>query len=196
MDIRIVLASSSRYRQELLARLGLAFKVDAPAVDESAAVGEPHAATAQRLALLKARTVAARHQGAIVIGADQVAELDGVAINKPGGHEAARAQLLHMSGRRVRFHSGLALVDTRSGREQSACIATEVEFRELDRATVERYLHLEQPYDCAGSAKIESLGICLVRAVHSDDPSALIGLPLIALTGMLREAGLALPIAP
>src|SRR5450631_159162 len=203
----IVLASSSPYRQELLARLRLPFAVEVPMVDEAPLAGESHVQTAQRLALRKAQAAARRHAtGAIIIGADQVAELDGRAIGKPGTHEAATRQLRAMSGRTVLFHSAIAVLDTRglaaagagggdgSGDNDSggggrhgasaeraleACVSTEVRFRVLAPAAIEAYLRLDQPYDCAGSAKIESLGICLVEAVHSDDPTALVGLPLI-----------------
>lgn len=190
----IVLASSSRYRQELLARLGLPFIAFAPEIDESAPAGEAPAQTARRLALAKARRAAQRHPGAVVIGADQVAELEGRPIGKPGDHASARAQLLAMRGRSVDFHSGLAAVDGRSGAHAVECVSTRVEFRALTEPAIEAYLRADRPYDCAGSAKIESLGICLVRAVQSDDPTALIGLPLIALTGMLAEFGIELPL--
>jgi septum formation protein len=193
MQAPIVLASSSRYRQELLARLGLPFTTDVPSVDEAPLAHEAPAQTAQRLALLKARAVARRHPGAIVIGSDQVAELDGRPIGKPGDHARARAQLIAMSARTVRFHSALAVLDASTGQAQEACIATDVRFRPLSEPAIESYLLADRPYDCAGSAKIESLGICLVAAVHSDDPTALIGLPLIALTSMLTAVGVALP---
>lgn len=193
MTRRIVLASSSRYRQEQLARLRLPFEIDLPGVDEQALPGEAQRATAERLALAKARSVAARAGDALVIGADQVAELDGRAIGKPGTHAAALDQLLAMRGRTVRFHSGIALIDARDGREASDSILTEVRFRALPVEALEAYLQAEQPYDCTGAAKIESLGICLVEAVHSDDPSALIGLPLIALTTLLADFGQPLP---
>jgi septum formation protein len=196
MPRAIVLASSSPYRQEQLARLRLPFSTAVPGVDETALAGEAHAATAQRLALLKARACAPRHPEALIIGADQVAELDGAAIGKPGGHAAAAAQLRSMSGRTVRFHSGLALLDARSGQAHSGCVPTDVRFRPLTDAVIEAYLRADQPYDCAGSAKIESLGICLVEAVHSDDPTALIGLPLILLTSLLAACGVLLPLAP
>jgi septum formation protein len=191
---RIVLASSSRYRQEQLARLRLAFVAVVPDVDETALPGETQCATAERLALVKARAVAQQQTDALVIGADQVAELDGRSIGKPGTHEAALAQLLAMRGRSVHFHSGLAVVDSRDGRSLSACVPTEVRFRTLAVQALEAYLRADLPYDCAGSAKIESLGICLVEAVHSTDPSALVGLPLIALTTMLAQMGVALPL--
>ena len=196
MSRTIVLASSSRYRQEQLARLRLPFTTAVPAVDEIALAGEAHAATAQRLALLKARTCAAHHPDALIIGADQVAELDGAAIGKPGTHPAAVAQLRAMAGRTVRFHSGLALLDARDGQAHSGCVTTAVRFRMLSDAAIETYLRADQPYDCAGSAKIESLGICLVASVHSDDPTALVGLPLILLTSLLADFGVALPLAP
>ncbi len=193
MPRTIVLASSSRYRQEMLGRLKLPFRAEAPEIDESVLPGESLASTAERLSLLKADTVAARHAGAIVIGSDQVAELGGKAIGKPGSHEAAVAQLLAMSGRTARFHSGVAVVDSVSAQRQSACVSTEVTFRVLSRETIESYLRHDQPYDCAGSAKIESLGISLVRSVRSDDPTALIGLPLIVLTSMLARLGVEVP---
>jgi septum formation protein len=142
-----------------------------------------------RLALAKAKAVAEHHPGAWVIGSDQVAELAGEAIGKPGQHEAAVAQLRRMSGRSVRFHTGLALVAP--GFEALRCVDVNVRFRTLDGAEIERYLRLEQPYDCAGSAKSEGLGIALLDAIESDDPTALIGLPLIALCGLLRASGYA-----
>jgi septum formation protein len=196
MPRAIVLASSSRYRQEQLARLGLPFTTAVPDVDEIALAGEAHAATAQRLALLKAQACAPHHPDALIIGADQVAELDGAAIGKPGTHPAAVAQLRAMAGRTVRFHSGLALLDARDGQAHAGCVTTEVRFRALSDAAIDAYLRADQPYDCAGSAKIESLGICLVASVHSDDPTALIGLPLILLTSLLADFGVALPLAP
>jgi septum formation protein len=192
---RIVLASSSRYRQEQLARLRLAFATESPGIDEAPLPGEAPRATAQRLALAKAQAVARQHADALVIGADQVAELDGRAIGKPGTHAAALEQLLAMRGRTVRFHSGIALLDSRSGNWLCDSVATEVRFRDLAPAALDAYLKAEEPYDCAGSARIESLGICLVEAVHSDDPTALVGLPLIALTSMLARMGVELPLA-
>lgn len=179
----------------MLTRLRLPFAVEVPAVDESALAAETPALTAQRLSLLKARTAAQRHPGAIVIGADQVAELDGHPIGKPGTHAAAVAQLRSMSGRTVAFHSGIALVDAADGRSSAECITTFVSYRHLEDADIEAYLQADRPYDCAGSAKIESLAICLVTAVRCDDPTALIGLPLIALTSMLRAMGVHLPAA-
>ena len=190
---RIVLASSSRYRREQLERLRLPFAVDVPAIDEAPHPGESAPATAERLALAKAHAVAARQPDAIVIGADQVAQLDGRTLGKPGTHARALEQLLAMRGRTVDFHSGIALVDSRDGRWRSACVPTRVRFRTLDAEALEAYLHLDQPYDCAGAAKIEALGICLVEAVASDDPTALVGLPLIALTSLLAAFGCPLP---
>lgn len=189
----IVLASSSRYRQQQLALLRLPFTTDTPGIDEGALPGESPAATAQRLSLLKAQACAPRHAGALLIGADQVADLDGTPIGKPGDHASATRQLRAMSGRTVHFHSGLALVDAATGRHRVGCTTTTVRFRTLSDAAIESYLHADQPYDCAGSARIESLGICLVAAVHSDDPTALVGLPLILLTTLLADFGVDLP---
>jgi len=155
--------------------------------------GEPQLRTAERLSLLKATTAAQRQPGAIVIGADQVAELDGLAIGKPATQSAAREQLLTMRGRTVRFHSGIAVIDAAARKSLVDCVSTDVTFRQLSEPTIDAYLRLDRPYDCAGSAKIEALGICLVEAVRSDDPTALIGLPLIALTRMLAILGIALP---
>jgi septum formation protein len=194
MQTRIVLASSSVYRRELLTRLRLPFDIEVPAVDESALTGEVPADTALRLALLKAQTVAARLPEAIVIGSDQVAELDGAALGKPGSHPAALAQLQSMQGRTVTFHTALALVDAGRGRMLVDTVPTRVAFRTLPREALDAYLRVDQPYDCTGAAKIESLGICLVDAVHSDDPTALVGLPLIRLTSMLAAFGIGLPL--
>ncbi|HYA75434.1 MAG TPA: Maf family nucleotide pyrophosphatase [Burkholderiaceae bacterium] len=195
MQRRIVLASSSRYRQELLERLRLPFVIEVPAVDEMQLPGESHRQTTERLALLKANAAAQRRPGAIVIGADQLAELDGSTIGKPTSPAAAREQLLMMRGRTVRFHSGIAVVDTADGQRIVDCVDTDVTFRRLSEQAIETYLRLDQPYDCAGSAKIEGLGICLVESVRSDDPTALIGLPLIRLTSMLAALGVALPLS-
>lgn len=190
---RIVLASTSPYRRELLARLRLPFDCVAPEIDEAALPGEAPSATALRLALAKARQVAQRQPHAIVIGADQVADLDGMALNKPGAHDAALDQLLLLQGRQAVFHSGLALVAAGSA-EQSCVVPTTVCFRRLSRERLDAYLRQDRPYDCAGSAKVESLGIVLLEWVRSDDPTALIGLPLIRLTSMLAAAGVALPV--
>ena len=186
----LVLASTSRYRRELLARLRLPFDVVAPEVDESARLGEAPAALAERLALAKAHAVAARDRDAIVIGSDQVAELDGAALGKPGTHERATAQLRAMRGREVRFHTAVAVVRAARGFVQHALVTVRVRFRDLRDDEIEHYLRTEQPYDCAGSAKCETLGIALLEAIESDDPTALVGLPLIRTSAMLRAAGL------
>lgn len=185
---RLILASTSRYRQELLARLRLPFEAVAPDVDETALPGEAPAALAERLALAKARSVSARFPGAVVIGSDQVADLGGEAIGKPGSHEAASAQLRRMSGREVVFQTAVAVVAPGVASVERAEVR--VRFRELNDAGIEAYLRADQPYDCAGSAKVESLGIALLEAVESDDPTALIGLPLIRTCALLRRAGL------
>ncbi|GAA3991923.1 Maf family nucleotide pyrophosphatase [Comamonas faecalis] len=189
----LVLGSTSRYRRELLARLGLPFEVTAPATDETPLPGEAPRALALRLALAKARAVAAQHPGAVVIGSDQVADLDGQPLGKPGNHERATAQLRRMSGKTVIFQTALAVVCQATGFEQVDLAAVCVRFRALSDAEIERYLQAEQPYDCAGSAKSEGLGIALLDAIDSDDPTALIGLPLIRTCRMLRAAGLVLP---
>jgi septum formation protein len=190
----IVLASTSPYRRQLLARLRLPFTVQAPQVDEQALPGESPAATARRLAQAKAAAVASRRPGAIVIGSDQVADVDGEALSKPGTHEAALAQLTRMQGREVVFHTALAVVGP-DGRRQVDEVPTAVRFRVLPVDQLEAYLRLERPYDCAGAAKIESLGIVLAESVRADDPTALIGLPLIRLTSMLAACGVPLPFA-
>jgi len=187
---RLILASTSRYRNELLQRLRLPFEVIAPDVDESPRPGETPAALAERLALAKARVVAATQAHAVVIGSDQVAELDGESIGKPHTHERALAQLRAMSGRRVLFHTAVAVVRQDRAFARTLLASVAVTFRALGQAEIERYLHAEQPYDCAGSAKCEGLGITLLAAIESDDPTALIGLPLIRTCALLREAGL------
>ena len=186
----LVLGSTSPYRRELLQRLRLPFDCDAPRVDETPLPGEAPAALARRLALAKAREVAQRHPGAVVIGADQVAELDGQPIGKPGTHARAVAQLQAMRGRRVLFHTALAVLRPDTGFEAEALAPVAVRFRALSDAEIETYLRLEQPYDCAGSAKCETLGIALLDAIDSDDPTALVGLPLIRTAALLRAAGL------
>jgi septum formation protein len=190
-DFSIILASGSRYRAELLGRLGLPFQAWAPAVDESALPGEACAATALRLARLKALAAREPFPAAWIIGSDQVAELDGLAIGKPGNRENARAQLRAMSGRTVVFHTGLCLLA--NGRAHEAVVPTHVTFRGLGAAEIERYLDREPAFDCAGSAKSEALGIALLASLRGDDPTALVGLPLIALAAMLRAEGLAVP---
>ena len=189
----LVLGSTSRYRRELLQRLRLPFEVLAPDVDETPLPGEAPAALAQRLALAKARAVAAQRPDAIVIGSDQVADLNGEPLGKPGNHERAVAQLRRMSGQTVLFQTALAVVCQEAGFEASELAVVEVVFRTLDDATIERYLRAEQPYDCAGSAKSEGLGIALLERIVNDDPTALIGLPLIHTARLLRQAGLQLP---
>lgn len=193
---RLILASSSRYRAELLSRLRLPFESMAPDIDESPLPGEAPETTALRLARAKAEAVAAKAPDALVIGSDQVATLDGVQIGKPGSHTAALRQLQAMRGREVLFHSALCLWDGRAARRgthaaQCDNVVTTVRFRDLPDAELDAYLRIEQPYDCAGSAKNEALGIALLELVRSDDPTALTGLPLISLTAMLRRAGVA-----
>lgn len=189
----LVLASTSRYRRELLERLRLPFEVQAPGVDESALPGEAPRALALRLAAEKARAVAATHEQAVVIGSDQVAELDGEALGKPGDHDNAVRQLQRMQGRLVFFHTALTVCCVATDFEQSDAASVRVQVRPLDDAAIERYLRAERPYDCAGSAKSEGLGIALLDAIDSDDPTALIGLPLIRCCRMLRAAGFTLP---
>ena len=189
----LLLGSTSPYRRELLARLRLPFDTDAPRVDETPQPGEAPRALALRLALAKARDVAARHRQAIVIGSDQVADLAGRPLGKPGTHERAVAQLRAMRGQTVVFQTALAVVCVDTGFEQTDLAAVEVRFRDLTDDEIERYLRAEQPYDCAGSAKSEGLGIALLDAIHSDDPTALVGLPLIRTARLLRAAGLRLP---
>ena len=186
----LILASSSVYRRELLQRLRLPFECVSPAIDESARPGEVPAATALRLALEKTRAVAATHPQALIIGSDQVAELDGTPLGKPGSHANAVRQLRAMRGQRVVFHTALCLLNAASGRHQLENAVTTVQLRALTGAQIERYLQLEQPYDCAGSAKVESLGIALAEKIDSDDPTALIGLPLITLVSMLKQEGI------
>lgn len=186
----MILASTSPYRRELLSRLRLPFEVLAPEVDESARPGEAPEALAGRLALAKARAVAARRPEAVVIGSDQVADLDGEALGKPGTHERAVQQLRRMRGRKVWFHTALAVVHGHAGFERATSSRVAVSFRDLDDAEIEHYLRTEQPYDCAGSAKCETLGIALLSAIESDDPTTLVGLPLIRTCELLRQAGI------
>ena len=189
----IVLGSTSRYRAELLRRLLRDFEQAAPDADESPLPDEAPTARAVRLALAKAESVAGTHDNALVIGSDQVAEVDGVILHKPRTDERARAQLAASSGRTVNFHTAVCLLDARRGRSQTHVDHTRVRFRELAPAEIARYVERDQPLDCAGSFKCEGLGISLFAAIDSDDPSALIGLPLIALARLLREAGVAVP---
>lgn len=192
--VDIVLASTSRYRRELLARIVPQFRTAAPGVDEARLAGEQAGALAQRLANAKARAVAARHPGAVVIGSDQAAELDGSVIGKPGDAATARAQLAAASGRCVVFHTGVCVVDARRDPAIARCEidVTRVHFRELDAATIARYVDREQPLDCAGSFRAEALGIALFERVEAQDPTALVGLPLIALARLLRGCGIEL----
>jgi septum formation protein len=190
---RLILASSSSYRQELLSRLRLPFDAISPDIDETPLPGELPPATALRLAVAKAEAIASSAHDALVIGSDQVATLDGEHIGKPGNHANALAQLQKMRGREVVFHTALCLLDSRPDaplRLQRDNVQTVVRFRDLPDAELDAYLRIEQPYDCAGSAKNEALGIAIIESIRSDDPTALTGLPLIALTTMLRDAGM------
>lgn len=188
----LVLGSTSVYRRELLGRLQVPFTVEAPQVDETPLAGETPAALARRLGAAKARAVAQRHPGAIVIGSDQVADLDGEPLGKPGTHDKAVAQLLRMSGKSVMFQTAVSVVCAATGFEMHELAPVRVRFRALERDEIEAYLRREQPYDCAGSARSEGLGIALLEAIDSDDPTALVGLPLIRTARMLRAAGLRL----
>ena len=189
----LVLASSSRYRQELLTRLRVPFTCISPDVDESAQPGEAPAALAQRLALLKAHTVAhtlkADDSHVLVIGSDQVASFEQHVLGKPGNHERALQQLLLVQGKTVTFHTALCVLNTQTQERYEYLALNEVRFRSLPDAQLDAYLHLEQPYDCAGSAKSEGLGITLIEAMHGDDPNALVGLPLIGLVSALQHFG-------
>ena len=188
---KLILASTSVYRRELLERLRIPFKIISPKVDEAPLPGEGTLNLALRLAKAKAAIVAKDHPDAWVIGSDQVADLCGVALGKPGNFERAMAQLQLMRGATVTFHTALCLMHGET--ETTLSIPTEVTFRKLSDEILEAYLHAEEPYDCAGSAKSEGLGISLLETIKSDDPTALIGLPLIALSGLLRDAGFVIP---
>lgn len=187
---QLVLASASRYRRELLARLPFAFECAAPEIDEAPRAGETPAQSARRLAEEKARALAPRYPDALIVGSDQVASCDGESLGKPGSHANAARQLARLSGRTAQFDTAVCVLDARSGDARSRVVACRVEFRRLTRAQIESYLRLEQPYDCAGSAKAEGLGIALLAKIETEDPTSLIGLPLIALTELLAEAGL------
>lgn len=189
MKKKIVLASTSRYRAELLARLQLPFDAVRPDADETALAGERPADTALRLSVAKAQSLRAQYTGCVIIGSDQVADLHGEPIGKPGNVDRARAQLRAMRGQTLVFHSGLALLDVDSARVQSCVVPTTVRFRDFTDAEIDCYLQREDAVDCAGSAKSEGLGIALIAAMQSDDPTALVGLPLIALADMLRREG-------
>jgi septum formation protein len=188
----LILASTSAYRRELLERLRIPFEVISPKVDETPLTGESTLELALRLAQAKAAAVAKQNPHAWVIGSDQVADLCGAAIGKPGNFERAMAQLQLMRGQKVTFHTALCLMQ--GDMQTTLSIPTEVTFRKLSDEVLERYLLAEEPYDCAGSAKSEGLGISLLEAIVSEDPTALIGLPLIALTGLLRDAGFVIPL--
>jgi septum formation protein len=187
----LVLASASRYRKELLERLGLPFGVALPGIDESPLPGEAPAMLALRLAEAKARAVAAAHPGGLIIGSDQVAECAGNAIGKPRDRSHALEMLRGMRGRTIVFHTAIALFNAASGRLQTALVDVASTFRTLDDAALESYIDRDDPLDCAGAIRIETLGIALFTRVASDDPSALIGLPLIKLTDMLLAEGVA-----
>jgi len=189
---QLILGSTSAYRRELLARLHIPFEVAAPDVDETPLPGEAPNEMAKRLSLAKARAVAVRFPQAVVIGSDQVADLNGLSLGKPGTHDKAVAQLRHMRGQTVVFQTAVAVVCLEAGFEQRSLAAVRVKFRDLTNDEIENYLQIERPYDCAGSAKSEGLGIALLDAIDSDDPTALIGLPLIRTCQMLRAAGVAL----
>lgn len=186
----LVLGSSSPFRATLLEKLGLAFSVDSPDIDESAKIGESPAQLVQRLSETKAKAVAARHPEALIIASDQVAVLDGNILGKPGNHRSALAQLQSQSGKTVLFLTGLALYNAKAQRMQAIVEPFEVRFRDLSATQIENYLHKEQPYQCAGSFKSEGLGITLFSELRGQDPNSLIGLPLIRLTAMLAAEGI------
>lgn len=185
---RLVLASGSRYRKALLERLGLRFEVFSPDVDETPRGGESPADTALRLSLLKAKAIS--HRGELIIGCDQVASSGGRRYGKPGNHENAARQLRELSGKAVDFHTAVTLLDSRNNKHESRLVPCRVVFRTLDERRIQTYLEREKPYDCSAAAKAEGLGIALIARIDTEDPSALIGLPLIALSEMLERAGL------
>ena len=184
-----MLASTSRYRQGLLERLGMPFECADPQIGEAALPGEAPAATARRLAEAKARAVAIRYPDSLVIGSDQVASCEGARLDKPGDHANAVRQLTLVSGKTAVFDTAVALLDTKSSRLEARVVPCRVTFRSLSAEQIERYLRLEQPYDCAGSVKAEGLGIALIARMETEDPTSLVGLPLIALCELLRDAG-------
>ena len=186
----LILGSTSRYRRELLQRLRVPFEVVSPDMDETPLANEAPQALATRLALAKAKAVAANHPNAVVIGSDQVADLNGEPLGKPGTHERAVLQLQRMRGQTVVFQTAVSVVCQASGFEQTELAQIKVRFRELSDAEIEAYLRAEEPYDCAGSAKSEGLGIALLDAIDNDDPTALIGLPMIRTARLLRAAGI------
>ncbi|MEW5786698.1 MAG: Maf family nucleotide pyrophosphatase [Pseudomonadota bacterium] len=188
--MHLVLASTSPYRRELLSRLGVPFQVAAPDVDETPLPGESPDETAQRLSVLKARAVAERFPDALIIGSDQVALLEGVQLGKPGSHDKAVAQLRAMRGKTLEFHTALTLLNARTGAVQTANVPVRLVMRDYSDAQIEAYLKKDQPYNCCGSARSESLGIALIARYETEDPNALVGLPLIKLTEMLAREGL------
>jgi len=188
----LILGSTSRYRKELLTRLRIPFETAAPDVDETPHINESPKDLALRLALAKARAVALKNPEAIVIGSDQVADLEGAPLGKPGNHANATLQLQRMRGKTVIFQTALSVVCIATGYQRTDLAEVKVKFRDLSDAEIESYLRAEEPYDCAGSAKSEGLGIVLLDAIENDDPTALIGLPLIRTCQMLREAGVKL----
>lgn len=188
----LVLASTSPYRRELLQRLAIPFDVASPAIDETPLPGETAHATSLRLAIAKAQVLRDRFPAHLLIGSDQVALLDGVQLGKPGSHERAVEQLQMMRGRTIEFHTALALYNSQSDHTQTHVDITRVVMRDYDDDTIERYLRHEQPYNCAGSAKTEGLGVILIARIDNNDPTAIIGLPMIALTAMLLEEGVQL----
>lgn len=188
--MKLVLASTSRYRRELLSRLHIPFDVLSPNVDETPLPDETPSATALRLSVLKAQAAASAHPDALIIGSDQILMLDSEQLGKPGNYENAFAQLKKMQGRAMVFHTALTLLNSRTGHAQTRDVPTVVHIRPLSEAQIEAYLKKEQPWDCAGSAKSESLGIALMTRMDSPDPTALIGLPLMALTEMLASEGI------
>jgi len=188
--MRLILASTSPYRRELLARLGVPFEVAAPDIDETPLAGESPDDTAMRLSLRKARAVAEQFPDALIIGSDQVALLEGEQLGKPGDHANAVAQLRKMRGKTLEFHTALTLLDAASGRAQTANVPVRLVMREYSDAQIEAYLRRDRPYNCCGSARSESLGIALIARFETEDPNALVGLPLIKLTEMLANEGL------
>jgi septum formation protein len=193
MTRSIYLASTSKYRRELLNRLRLSFDTESPNINETALESELPLTTCIRLAREKCQAVALNHPTSVVIGSDQVADVDGHAISKPGSHEKARAQLRSMSGKSIQFHTAVCVSNIELNKTVEFCVSTTVEFREISAAEIERYLLAEEPYDCAGSAKSEGMGITLLKRIESTDPTAIIGLPLIKLSEALREFELILP---
>ena len=188
--MRLVLASTSTYRGALLERLGLPFETRAPGTDETALPGEPPATLAARLAAAKARGASLPGKAELIIGSDQVAVLEGIVLGKPGSHAANKAQLIAASGKTVIFHTAVCLLNTRERVERTEVVRYAVKFLDLSEAQIERYLAIEPAWDCAGGFKCEGLGISLFESMSGADPTALVGLPLIALTGLLRQQGL------